>query len=98
MNRFNLNVEKNLFFQENFSNTVCKAHGASAYSNDLYYYLKFNNGDMKGRGTHHDICNSINSLLLAWMPYHLVEQFYAQELDPKEVNKCRPFIMIMQRT
>uniref|UniRef100_A0A1A9WIG2 Uncharacterized protein n=1 Tax=Glossina brevipalpis TaxID=37001 RepID=A0A1A9WIG2_9MUSC len=69
---------------ENFSNTVCKAHGASAYSNDLYYHLKFNNGDMKGRGTHHDICDNTNSLLLAWIPYHLVEQFYAQELDPKE--------------
>ncbi|XP_073814064.1 uncharacterized protein isoform X2 [Musca autumnalis] len=67
---------------ESFRNTMCKDHGSS--HKDAFYFLKFYNGDMVGRGTYHEICKGENNPLMAWIPYEMMQKYYAQYLNPKE--------------
>ncbi|XP_005185348.2 uncharacterized protein LOC101898722 [Musca domestica] len=68
--------------KESFRNTMCKDHGSS--HKDAFYFLKLYNGDLVGRGTYHEICKGEKNPLLAWIPYEMMQKYYAQELNPKE--------------
>ncbi|XP_004520272.1 uncharacterized protein LOC101456989 [Ceratitis capitata] len=68
--------------KESFTEIMCKDHGTSY--KDSYYFFKLRNGELRGRGTHKEICNGITNPLLAWVPYHMVLENFAQELNPKE--------------
>lgn len=68
--------------KESFMETMCKDHGTSY--KDSYYFFKLRNGELRGRGSHKDICNGVKNPLLAWVPYNMVLENFAQELNPKE--------------
>ncbi|XP_067627967.1 enolase-binding protein isoform X2 [Eurosta solidaginis] len=68
--------------QESFLDTMCKDHGTSY--KDVYYFFKLHNGELKGRGSHKEICDGRKNPLLAWVPYKMILENFAQELNPKE--------------
>ncbi|XP_013113843.2 uncharacterized protein LOC106091749 isoform X1 [Stomoxys calcitrans] len=68
--------------KESFRNTMCKDHGST--HKDAFYFLKMYNGNLIGRGQYHEICHSKTNPLMAWIPYDMMQQYYAQYLDPKD--------------
>lgn len=42
------------------------------------------NGELSGRGSQDDICKDNASTMLAWIPYNVMLENYASELNPKE--------------
>ncbi|XP_017470924.1 PREDICTED: uncharacterized protein LOC108362455 [Rhagoletis zephyria] len=68
--------------KDSFLDTMCKDHGTSY--KDTYYFFKLRNGELRGRGTHKEICDGIKNPLLAWVPYNMVLENFAQELNPKD--------------
>ncbi|XP_037928522.1 uncharacterized protein LOC119679022 [Teleopsis dalmanni] len=68
--------------KESFFNTMCKDHGTT--HKDDYSFLKLKNGDLSKRGSYHEICSGKTNPLLAWVPYAMIQQNYAQELNPLE--------------
>ncbi|XP_068145913.1 enolase-binding protein [Drosophila tropicalis] len=67
-----------------FIDTMCADHGSLTVKQDHHHYLKLHNGELSGRGSQDDICENEAKSVLAWVPYQMVLEHYARELNPKE--------------
>lgn len=63
---------------------MCADHGSTTIKRSNHHFFKLHNGELNGRGAQRDICNGNASTMLAWVPYKIMLQNYAAELNPKE--------------
>lgn len=74
---------------------MCKDHGKKEV--DDYSFFQLRNGELTGRESYHDICSGKKNPLLAWIPYEMIQQNFAQELNPKDVSyiECQKYFVFI---
>ncbi|XP_064535850.1 uncharacterized protein LOC135426599 [Drosophila montana] len=70
--------------KESLVDTMCTDHGSTTIKRSNHHFFKLHNGELNGRGAQRDICNGNASTMLAWVPYKIMLQNYAAELNPRE--------------
>ncbi|XP_017867157.1 PREDICTED: uncharacterized protein LOC108616465 [Drosophila arizonae] len=70
--------------KERLYDTICADHGSLTIKRSNHHFFKLLNGELYGRGEQNDICKGGVDSVLAWVPYKIMMQNYATELNPSE--------------
>ncbi|KAL7738431.1 hypothetical protein ACLKA6_006743 [Drosophila palustris] len=70
--------------KDSLIDTMCTDHGSTTMKKSIHHFFKLHNGELNGRGAHQEICSGNAHTMLAWVPYSIMIQNYAAELNPKE--------------